>query len=401
MPCLRLLCFALLCCLALLPATPLCAQDEPAAVPSLLAMAPAKKADGSRFRLGYFEGGPYAHYPATLKATVQGLVELGWCQPLEFPPVQDLEDARSIWAFLAANARSEYIEFVADAFYGGDWNESIPRETVKQDVLGRLTQKHDLDLIFAMGTWAGQDLANAAHTTPTLVMSASDPVGAKIIPSADDSGLDHLNARVDPTRYQRQVRLFHDIIGFKKLGLVYEDTVAGRSYAALDDVTLVAQERGIVLVTCTAELESVNSGQAARNLKACHEELAPKVDAVYLTENAGMQLHRLPVILEPLNKARIPTFSQSGSEEVRHGVLLSIAQAGFRYVGEFHARTIVQVLRGASPRSLPQRFEEPPKIAINLKAAEVVGFDPPVDILMAADEIYEAIAVAPDPNAAN
>ncbi|MCA1945566.1 MAG: ABC transporter substrate-binding protein [Desulfovibrio sp.] len=406
MPCFRLLpsvlsrCLA--CCLALLlAAAPVCAQDDAASMPSLLAMTPQKKPDGTRFRIGYFEGGPYAHYPATLKATVQGLVDLGWCQPLDFPPVTDPEDARAVWAFLATNARSEYIEFVADAFFGGDWNEKTPRETIKQQVLGRLTQKKDIDLMFAMGTWAGQDLANNAHTTPTLVMSASDPIGAKIIPSVDDSGLDHLNARVDPTRYQRQVRLFHDIIGFKKLGVVYENTVAGRSYAALDDVTLVAQERGIELVTCTAELEAVNTGQASRNLRDCHERLAAAVDAVYLTENAGMQLHRLPMVLEPLNKARIPTFSQAGSEEVRHGVLLSIAQAGFRYVGEFHARTIAQVLRGATPRSLPQRFEEPPKIAINLKVAEVVGFDPPVDILMAADEIYEEIVVAPAPASAN
>ncbi|WP_460031666.1 ABC transporter substrate-binding protein [Megalodesulfovibrio paquesii] len=364
------------------------AQTDPAT------LAPVKKAAGGKFRIGYYEGGPYTQYPATLKATVQGLAALGWCQPLDFPTFADPDSIRPVWKFLAENLRSDYIEFPADALFAGDWNEETPRETIKQQVLGRLVQKKDIDLILAMGTWAGQDLANTAHSTPTLVLSASDPIGSGIVPSAEDSGLDHLNARVDPTRYQRQLRLFHDIIGFKKLGVVYEDTVAGRSYAALDDVKLVAQERGVELVFCTTALD-VHSGEAFRNLLACHQELAPKVEAMYLTENAGMQLDKFPKLLEPFFKARIPTFSQSGSEEVRHGVLLSIAQASFKYIGEFHARTIAQVLHGATPRSLPQRFEEPPKIAINLKTAEIVGFDPPVDILMAADEIYETIAVTP------
>ena len=92
------------------------------------------------------------------------------------------------------------------------------------------------------------------------------------------------------------------------------------------------------------------------------------------------------------NEHHIPTFSQSGSEEVKYGFLVSISQAGFRYVGEFHAQTIAQVLNGAKPNQLDQLFEEPPKIAINMKTAEVIGFDPPVVLLGATDEIFNEIS---------
>ena len=34
-------------------------------------------------------------------------------------------------------------------------------------------QAGKIDLVIAMGTWAGEDLVNDSHTTPTLVMSAS------------------------------------------------------------------------------------------------------------------------------------------------------------------------------------------------------------------------------------
>lgn len=354
---------------------------------------PSAKPDGSKWRIGYLEGGPYSQYPATLIATVKGLVDLDWLKPLNFPEDIGPDDAHTLWEFLAKNADSEYIEFVPDAFWSGNWDEDPPREQLRAEVIKRLNEG-GVDLMIAMGTWAGQDLATSEVSTPTVVLSSSDPLGSGIVKSADDSGFDHLNARLDPTRYLRQVRLFHDIIGFKRLGIVYEDTVAGRTYAALDDVKAVAAERGFEVVPCTTMLD-VHSGEAFRNLLTCHEELAPNVDAMYLTENNGMQLDRFPELLAPLFANDIPTFSMAGSDEVRHGVLLSIAQAGFKYVGDFHAKTIAKILNGATPRLLTQVFEEPPKIAINLKTAERIGFDPPVDILMAADEIYENIEEAP------
>ena len=51
------------------------------------------------------------------------------------------------------------------------------------------------------------------------------------------------------------------------------------------------------------------------------------------------------------------------------------------------------MFNGAKPNQLDQLFEEPPKIAINLKSAELIGFNPPVVLLGAADEIYRDIEV--------
>ena len=75
---------------------------------------------------------------------------------------------------------------------------------------------------------------------------------------------------------------------------------------------------------------------------------------------------------------------------------MSISQASYKYVGEFNAKTIAKVLNGAKPREIPQIFEEPPKIAINIKTAEIIGYDPPVDVMLAADEIFQEIETPPD-----
>jgi len=95
--------------------------------------------------------------------------------------------------------------------------------------------------------------------------------------------------------------------------------------------------------------------------------------------------------MKPLYENEVPTFSQLGSRDVRYGALLSIARAGFKYVARFHAETIAKIFNGAKPRDLEQLFEDPPRIAINLKVAKIIKYDPPVDILSSADEIYQEI----------
>jgi ABC-type uncharacterized transport system substrate-binding protein len=380
---------ALLCALilSLLAATALAGAHDS------MPFAPKKKPAGGKWRIGYLEGGPYIQYQMTLRSTVLSLAKLGWIAPLEIPEFADPEDTAEMWKFLAAKVKSDFLEFVEDAHTSSNWDDKLREESAKK-VVARLAGKADLDLVLAMGTWAGQDLANSKHRIPVEVLSTSNPLDAKIIASLEDSGLDHLHARIDPDRYKRQVRLFHDIVGFTRLGIVYENTVAGRSYAAVDDVELVAKERGFAIVPCTTPLDVPDANLAYKNLQACHDKLADKVDALYLTENGGMRSDRMPALMAPVFKNRIPTFSQAGSDDVRFGVLLSIAQAGFKYVGEYHAKIIGQILNGAQPRKLSMIFEDPPKIAINLKTSELIGFDPPVDILMAADEIYENIETA-------
>jgi ABC-type uncharacterized transport system substrate-binding protein len=115
------------------------------------------------------------------------------------------------------------------------------------------------------------------------------------------------------------------------------------------------------------------------------------VDAIYATVQYGINTKTMPELVRIVNSHRIPTFSQSSSEEVKYGFLMSFSQAEFKYVGRFHADAIAKVLNGAKPRQLEIFFEEPPKIAINLRTAEIIGYDAPLEVLEMADEVYHDI----------
>jgi ABC-type uncharacterized transport system substrate-binding protein len=344
---------------------------------------------GKRWRIGYHEGGAYGDYQKVFIATMQALMAMGWIEKIEIPP-QEGEQTKDLWNWLASNAKSKYIEFVKDAHYSANWDKKL-RKSMNEEIIDRMNRKKDIDLIIAAGTWAGQDLANNRHKTPTIVISTSNPLSSGIIKSLEDSGYDHVHARMNPYRYERQVRIFHDIIGFKKLGIAYENSPSGRVYAALDKVEMIAKERGFEIVSCYSLDEVPDVKVSEKSVGKCFQQLGKKVDAIYVTIQNGVNKRSVPGLVKITNLDRIPTFAQSGSHEVKYGFLMSISKENLQPLGRFHAETIAKVLNGAKPRQLPQLFEGPVAIAINLKTAQIIGFDPPVDVLAVADEIYREI----------
>lgn len=345
---------------------------------------------GKKWRIAFYQGGPSNNYFPYLSATVNGLIDLGWIEKVELP-VDKGKDTDFLWKFLAGKIASNYIEFVADAYYNANWENDL-RMSMRRALLDRLKTKKDIDLVIAMGTWAGKDLANGEHSTPTMIMSTTDPVRAGIIAKNDDSGYDHVFARTDPGRWERQIRIFHKIIGFKKLGVIYENSILGQSYAAISLIEAIAKEKGFQIIRCFTKDDIPDKEIAGDSVINCFEEVAPQVDALYVVTQSGVNNNTIPKLVAIANKHRIPTFSQQGSEEVKQGFLMSIArEGGFAPVGRFLAISMAKIFNGAKPRQLNQVFEEKPAIALNLKTAEIVGLYLNADILAAADEVYRDI----------
>jgi len=341
---------------------------------------------GKKWRIGYYEGGEYYDYKGWFIATITGLMENGWIEKATIP-VDKGEYTTGVWNWLTTKMKSDYIEFVKDAHYSARWDDGL-RAIMTKEIINRLNTKKDIDLMLAFGTWAGKDLSNNRHSTPTLVVSASDAVGAGIIKSNKDSGFDHIHAHVDPSLYERQILIFHDVINFRKLGVAYENTVNGKSYAAVETIERISKQKGFEVVPCYTESDIANQKEAGASVLKCMHELSTQVDAIYVTQQGGVNSVTIPQIVEIANVNRIPTFSQAGSREVKEGIFMSISNSGFKYVGQFHASVIAKIFNGAKPRRLDQIFEGPPKVAINLKTAQLIGFDPPMVLLGAADELY-------------
>lgn len=339
-----------------------------------------------KWRIAYYEGGEYKDYHQTLVAVIEGLMSLGWMAEQEIPKFQGGDNA-SMWNWLSKPGRSQYLEFVPDGFYTAGWDEDR-RLAVRRSLIERLNTAEDIDLVFAMGTWAGKDLANHLHATPTMVLSASDAVNAGIVKSAEDSGFAHVHAHVNPWRFARQVEFFHDVVGFERLGIAYEDTVEGRSYSGINLVEHVAARLGFDIVRCHTRSDVPEREIANSSVIACIESLVRESDAIYVTAQGGINDVTIPEIVRLAGTHRIPTFSQIGAEEVRKGVLLSLSAGDFSAVGLFHARVIAQVFSGERPGDLKQVFEGKPRIALNVSTAAQIGFFPSAETLASTDELF-------------
>ncbi|MEF3696961.1 ABC transporter substrate-binding protein [Desulfolutivibrio sp.] len=355
---------------------------------------PVHENGGEKWRIGFYQGGEYNDYAPVTKALAERLAALGWIKPSIGECLATARDSASVWTCLA-QADSDYLEFVADAFWTAQWKDDL-RQARRADFISRATTRRDLDLVLALGTWAGQDLATDEHDIPVVVCSTSNALFSGIVASAEDSGHDHVHARVDPTRYARQVRLFQRIVGFKRLGVVYEHSREGISYAGMDQIEPLSRELGFELVTCEAPFSGVTLEAAEGAVLACHEELAAKVDAVYLTIHRGLNMKSIGRLLEPLFARNIPTFAMGTLYEVNAGAMMSMAQPDFRYAGDFYAETMARILRGERPRDISQILLDPQDVRVNIAVAKRIGFHLPVDIISDAQETLSVIEDYPE-----
>lgn len=342
-----------------------------------------------QWRLAYYEGGDYSGYRDYLVATVKGLMELGWIEPVDIPKIGD---TRSLWAWLATNIKSEFILFDTTHFYSANWDQK-KRHEIRSELIHKLTHSSNIDMVFALGTWAGQDLVNNEHSTPTFIMSASDPIKSGIIRSVDDSGYDHIFAKVSPQHYEQQIELFYELIKFKKLGIAYENSENGRTYAALDSAIKVAKAKHFEIVSCYTESDIVDQRIANASVISCINQLSQEVDALYITEQGGVNDDSIPTIVSIANENRVATLSQLGEQEVAYGMLMSVSRSEYDAVGLFMAGSVGKVINGAKPRDLNQIFEEKNNIAINLKTANIIGTYIYANWLAVADKIYKEISL--------
>jgi len=360
------------------------------AVPKIYPTIPLSN-QGKPWRIAYLEGGSDHENVYTLKAVVKALVKLGWMDAVNFPKKGYSDDASRTWEYLADQVQSPYIQFVKDAFWSPEY-DPVRRKRLKQSIIHRLNNKKDIDLVIAMGTQAGQDLANDQHSTPTLVFASNDPLAAGIVKSTEYSGYEHIHAQVEPTRYKRQIELFHNIFQFKRLGIAFGKGVAASSYAALEHVQAAAQEKGFEIITCQTKDDYPDLMEAYQSVVRCYRELSKKVDAIYITAQRGITPENLRGVLAPIIQQKIPSFSQNNFDFVKQGVLISITQASLKNVGRFHAENIARTLNGAKPGSLNQIFDIPIRIAINFNTLEKIGridlFDQIYNILPYTEESY-------------
>ncbi|MFH1139101.1 MAG: ABC transporter substrate binding protein [Pseudomonadota bacterium] len=382
----RIFCIAALAAVVLTSATWTysSAHEKPSGLPPQLHF-------GKKWRIVYYEGGPYVNYRGSLEHIVLALMDMGWIEKSAWPDLPGEENSSVLWDWMSTRLKSDYLEFIREGFWSAGWDSSR-RGEIREQILSRISRDQDVDLILAAGTWAGEDLVPYVHNTPIMVFSTADPVRAGIIMSPGDSGRDNVHAWCDPTRIQRRLELFHDLLNFKKLGLIYEDTPDGLAIGHLEVVRETAARRGFEVAACVAASSAPSPGEIKAQVGACVDRLARRVDAFLVTDHRGLSITFLPEVVRPFMDRGVVTFSPVvGPRLVRRGVVMGIARADYASLGYFYAAVITKIFHGIKPRDIEQVYKEPLGIALNAKAAELTGYRIPPNLRKIADPIFDGI----------
>ena len=288
----------------------------------------------------------------------------------------------------ALNVRPEVqVVYPPDAHHSPGWE---PENMVRLPLEAKdLMQREDLDLVVGMGTAAVKALLAANNgRTPILGMGMADPVAAGIVSDITDSGVDNFTCQVVADRWTTMFRVFHDVVRFEKLGILYQDTPDGRVYAALNDVRAVAPELGFEIAGYGGLSTAETDDECRQGLEKLRGE---GMDAFFIgpLNCFDWDSNDVGALLEMLNDWKIPTFARDGSDFVKAGALMGFSTWNFGPTGEFLANQAVAVLTGSKPRSVPMLDRMEPTIAINLETAAKIGFHFPLDVLVVSDEIFE------------
>lgn len=364
------------------------AQNTPTSAPT--AMSPVTNASGAPWRISYIESRPFANYAATLANVVTALHRMGWIKSIEgLPYTRGQVDSQIIWEWLAQKKDEPYLKFVEDGFYTFDKLKNTEYSARAEQIAQKINQSKNSDLVLVMGTDSAKEILKIGLNVPVVSMSTSNAFQAGIVKGAEFSGDDLVWAHMDPYRYKRQVEIFYDIFKFKTLGIVFDDDLAGRSFAAIDDVLEIAKQRNFQVVVENVgqpEKYGKNQKQFAIDMEAANARLASKVDAVYVGLFIGSDPKQLSKVLSPLVNNKIPVFAQQAND-VNNGALMSLARQNFSGVGNFGAKAIVRILKGELPSKISQIYENSPNIIINLDVAKEIGYRPRFELLLGADQI--------------
>ncbi len=317
-------------------------------------------------RIAYLEAGPFWLYDRTWKAFRTAL------------------GTRSV-------LRCVYPE---DAHVSPGWDTDGMRRL--PEAAARLMARDDIDLVVGMGTAAVRALLAANNgRTPILGMGMSDPIAAGVVRNERDSGTANFTCRIVKDRWTTMYRVFHDIVRFHTLGVMYQDSQDGRVYATLDEARAVSAELGFRLV----EYGKLSSAETVEECLAGLDALkAQGMDAFFIgpLNCFDWQASDVNRLMEKLNAWQVPTFARDGSDYVKGGALLGFSTWNFAPTGEFLARQAHAMLLGAPAETIAMVDRAESSIALNLATAKRIGFAFPLDVLVVADELFESVTLPED-----
>lgn len=346
----------------------------------LLAACPAL-AGGKRV-VAIVQAGPAPAFDALLAAVKDSLLARGWLERIEFvattpPPLAESPLAEPPLAAAPQGAAPESARRALDA--------------LSKEIMAR----KDVDLVLALGAEACISLLqHNNNSTPILGMGMDEATMAGVARLHAANNPPNFSARIAWNQWRQRFALYHEATGFHRLGFPHAAAASAMLQPMLEQFREIGRERGVELLVNDTLPDAPGVADCERVLL---ELIHRGAQAMALTDLACFQPGRGdPRRLFALLQAHgVHSVALEASTLVQQGALMGVASRNLDRTGSFHAARIVRILEGAPTDTRDATGEVEFGLALNLEAAHRLGLDLPMSLLLAADELYHPLHLAP------
>jgi ABC-type uncharacterized transport system substrate-binding protein len=259
-----------------------------------------------------------------------------------------------------------------------------------ENKVGELSRRKDIDLILSLGTHTTKRFVKSIHKTPFVFTSIGDPITSGIVTDWKSSGRNYTGVEA-PEYYSKVVRLMHTFVPFKRLGMVYLKGSPSHE-AGIAQIKHLAKELGFDLICEGFPLRNKDKvpypkKQIRKRLEQALANVCLKADAFFVQTSTTFT-KEFPRFLSAFKKHRI--ISAGDPTNIHKGLVMGIGKNAHRF-GEQCAQYAIQILEGTAPSDLPMDVGVKLSIQINLAAAKLIGYNPPFELVSAADNIVHKI----------
>jgi|GEM_PF-726200 len=231
-----------------------------------------------------------------------------------------------------------------------------------QENFEAVNENPDVDIILAFGAINNVIVTGAErHDKPTILFGTITQDFSTFPVGAETSGINNLSLILTSQSIRDDLSIFHQLVGFRNIGLVFEDYIMG---------VLPVQE------TISPILDSLNVDYRIINFETADDIIdgLNGIDAVYFANTFFLTEQEVTEISQVLIDKGLPSFTSSGSREVELGIMASNQTDDnldqfFRRI----ALNIEAIVNGQNASELPTYLETNEQLILNFNTASLVG----------------------------
>ncbi len=234
--------------------------------------------------------------------------------------------------------------------------------------------------VWQNGTW---------HSMPAIdIPYTLERFQAQLPSSATNFSKEFAKKMHDDDHKTLSLDLAHEILRFKRIGIIYENTKNGRTIASYDLLQEVAKKKKIEVVECRVPLSILEPEEAIREIISCYGKLSLNVDVLFTHPFHGLDAKIISKLNESLAFFKIPAIALENRNNDQNLSIILEKRSDISLRGMGEMQVYRDLLENLKVHEFATRLKNLPEISVNLQNLQAQGLPDNPILLLSPDHYY-------------